>query len=698
MIDYQTALSALRQASACSLTSFREGQWEAIEALVKKNKKVLVVQRTGWGKSLVYFLATFLLRRQGHGPTLIISPLLALMRNQIEAATRLGLKAASINSTNRADWDESFARLRQNQIDLLLISPERLANESFVREHLTPIATSLGLLVVDEAHCISDWGHDFRPDYRRLREVLRRIPDTVPVLATTATANDRVIADIREQLGSRIVIQRGPLRRDSLRLQTHRLPSQAERLAWLANSLPHLPGTGIIYTLTRSDAERVSAWLRSQGIDAPAYYSDVSDPASGESYRQRLEEQLLANRIKALVATSALGMGFDKPDLGFVVHFQAPGSVIAYYQQVGRAGRDGREAPAILLAGEEDAEIHAYFRRTAFPPEAVVTAVLDRLAASDGLTQTSLERSLNLRPSLIGRTLKQLAVENPAPVILMDRLWHRTPVAYRPNPKRIRQVTAQREAEWQQIEAYLDSSDCLMAFLGRALDDPTAARCGHCARCRGETAALPLERKRIAEATRFLRQAEMPLHCPIRIPADALSERALSGGLLPEDWRAETGRILSRWGDAGWGGLVAADKHRGHFRDGLVQAAAEMICHRWRPDPLPTWIAAVPSLRAPTLVASFASRLGHALGLPFVPLLVKSRSNSPQKEQQNRFHQCANLDQAFSLDRTPPPGPVLLVDDVVDSGWTLALIAALLRRAGSGPVWPFALATSDFGS
>ena len=370
-------LKLLRRALKDDNAEFRAGQWEAIDALVNYRRKLLVVERTGWGKSMIYFIGTRILRDRGQGPTLIVSPLLALMRSQQTAAERLGINAVSINSTNRNAWPALQAEILNGNSDALLISPERLANDEFVENVLLPAAGRIGLLVVDEAHCISDWGHDFRPDYRRLVNILKLMPPNIPVLGTTATANNRVLDDVKEQLGN-FEIQRGPLMRETLHLQTMRLADQAERLAWLARHIPTLPGTGIVYTLTKRDAEQVAGWLVLNGVEARAYYSNVEAEGfvDSNSYRQHLEERLLNNGLKALVATTALGMGYDKPDLGFVIHYQAPGSIVAYYQQVGRAGRAIDRAIGLMMAGREDEDIHQYFRSTAFPDELCVHNII----------------------------------------------------------------------------------------------------------------------------------------------------------------------------------------------------------------------------------------------------------------------------------------------------------------------------------
>ncbi len=699
MVDRPSALGLLRMATGDPSSQFRDGQWDAIDALVNRRERLLVVQRTGWGKSSVYFVATRILRGRSSGPTLIISPLLALMRNQIEAAERLGLNALSINSTNQQDWPEIKRSMRQGEVDVLLISPERLANDEFVEHDLMPIANRIGLLVVDEVHCISDWGHDFRPDYRRLVNVVKRIPRSVPILGTTATANDRVVNDTQAQLGD-IGIQRGSLMRKSLVLQTFRMPSQAARLAWLARHVPSLPGTGIIYTLTKRDAQNVAGWLSQNGVSARAYYSGVvSDEfENSDTYRQHLEKQLSENKIKALVATTALGMGYDKPDLGFVIHYQAPGSIVAYYQQVGRAGRGIEQAYGILLTGNEDNSIHEYFRQSAFPKESWVAKILGALETSDGMTVRQLEREVNLRYGQIEKVTKFLSVEERAPVIKMNKMWHRTPVPYRMDHNKIRRLTEQRESEWSEVEGYIDGRGCLMMYLAKFLDDAVPRPCGKCSSCCGRPVVEPSYPHELSiKATRFLRHSELELKCNIQVAAESFPKYGFRGNLRPE-LRAESGRILSRWRDAGWGRFVANDKQDGRFRDELVEAVEEMITERWCPKPRPRWVTCVPSIEHPDLVPDFAVRLARELDLPFSPIVRKVRNNKPQKEQQNRFHQCRNLDGVFSIADHVRETPVLLVDDVVDSGWTLTVVAALLRESGSGPVWPLALATSNMGA
>lgn len=666
---------------------------------MNQRQKVLVVQRTGWGKSYVYFLATKILREQGHGPTLIVSPLLALMRNQVRATHNIDLTVNALHSQNTYEWGVLLERIRDDQIDALLISPERLSNEQFIREFLDPIAGRIGLLVVDEAHCISDWGHDFRPDYRRIVNILGALPEGMPVLGTTATANDRVIDDIKSQFGD-IQIQRGSLERKSLELETMRLASQSERLQWLADNMDHLPGTGIIYTLTKRDAERVATWLRSHGIDAKAYYSDVSSeqiPDSAE-YREHLENKLLRNELKALVATTALGMGFDKPDLGFVVHFQAPSSVITYYQQVGRAGRGIDRAVGILMTGREDEDIHHYFRTSAFPTVQEVETILEILGESDGLSVRAIAEKVNLPHGDIDKTLKYLSVETHTPVIKEGSTWRRTAVEYNLDVEKIRRLTQQREIEWQEIQRYINEPKCLMEFLSRSLDDPSAGPCGKCSSCRGTSVLGVAHSVRDSiEAANFLKSAKLEWTPRKQIVSGALSTYLFASSDL-KDYGPQKGRMLSLWGDAGWGETVVSGKRSGHFDYTLVVASAELIREHWKPDPFPQWLTCVPSDRNRTLVPNFSQELANELGIPYLPVIRKVRPNRPQKSQQNSFHQCHNLDGVFAVSDRVPSTAGLLVDDTIDSGWTMTITSLLLRKQGSGPIFPFALASTGRGS
>jgi ATP-dependent DNA helicase RecQ len=666
--------------------AFRPHQLEAVRDLVADRGRVLCVQRTGWGKSAVYFIATALLRERGAGPALIVSPLLALMRNQIAAAERLGIRAHTINSTNRDAWDAVRDLLARDAVDLLLISPERLNNPQFRDAMLPLFAERVGLLVVDEAHCISDWGHDFRPDYRRLAEMLGRLPEGVAVLGTTATANDRVVADVEEQLrtggAAPLRTYRGPLGRSSLRLEVVELPAQADRLAWLAAWLPRLEGSGIVYTLTKRDADLVAGWLTAHGIAAEAYSGEVETDR-----RVEVEERLLRNELKAVVATSALGMGYDKPDLGFVVHYQAPGSVISYYQQVGRAGRGVAHADVVLLRGTEDRRIQDFFIEQAFPRRELVERVLEALdaAGEEGLSLPSLTSVVNLGRGRIEAMLKVLDVEGA--VARTGSRWVRRPGAeWTYDGDRYAAVTALRRREQAAMAAFGADGRCLMRALQEELDDPEPEDCGRCAACAGTRFAGPLDPQLVRTAALHLRAQPLRLEVKKMAPAEDGAMRK-----IPDEVRAEEGRALARLGDGGWDPLVQAGRRAGRFDDELVDAAAEAVRAWGAPV---AWVTAVPSHRSGPLVPDFAARLAAALGLPCVAALERTGDGPPQREMANSAQQVANVRGRFAVRGELPAGPCLLVDDVRFSGWTLAMLAGQLRRRGAAAVYPLALTSA----
>ena len=687
----ERGLELLRKAVGSPAAVFHSGQWEAVEALLRR-ERLLVVERTGWGKSIVYFLATRLLREQGSGCTLLISPLLSLMRNQIEAAKRIQVHAETINSTNQEEWRRVLAELRTNKVDILLISPERLASDEFLNRYLLPMASRIGLLVVDEAHCISDWGHDFRPDYRRIVRVLKALPSNIPVLATTATANARVVDDIEHQLGPGLNVTRGPLARNSLALQNLRMPSAAARMAWLAHVVPRLPGSGVIYTLTVRDALIISEWLQSRGIDAHAYHGGLQEG------RAELENLLLQNKVKALVATVALGMGFDKPDLGFVIHFQRPGSVIHYYQQVGRAGRAIDSAYGILLSGAEDDQIANFFIRTAFPSEEEVSQILAVLREAKGpLKRADLQQRLNLSGGKLDDALKFLSLESPAPIQKTEQGYVRNPVRWTMPVERIERLTNLRREEQRQMQEYMVTRECLMQFLAGALGDTAGARCGKCANCAGVHFDGNIPPGLGEAAAAFLNQLELGIE-PRRAWPPIVGFEGITGKIQKE-FQCQTGRAMCRWGDPGIGAMVRTGKQQaGRFADELVKRAVELVQNRWKPYPPPRWVTCVPSLRHVSLVQDFASRLADALRLPFVACVRKIRETEPQKTRQNSVQQAQNLKQVFEINtRLVNSSPVLLVDDIVDSKWTFTVVGFKLLQAGSGPVFPFALADSSAG-
>ena len=669
------ATDALREAYGAD-AEFRPGQLEAISALVGDRRRCLVVQRTGWGKSAVYFIATRLMRDLGSGPTLIVSPLLALMRDQIQAAGRLGLTATTLNSSNSEDWDEVENAILAGSADLLLVAPERFNNPRFRENVLGHLLGKAGLLVIDEAHCISDWGHDFRPDYRRLARVAALLPAGVPVLATTATANHRVVADIEEQLGPQLLTLRGSLSRQSLELSALRLDSQSARLAWLAKIVPELPGTGIVYTLTVRDAKRLSRWFNAKGISALAY-----DGSMENAERLEVEDALRSNAVKVVCSTSALGMGFDKPDLSFVIHFQSPGSPVSYYQQVGRAGRAIEHATGVLLAGEEDQNIWDYFLQTSLPVQAQANEVVGALAReADWMTIGDLEAVVNLRRSRLEGLLKVLEVEG---AVEKERgRYRRTLARWTFDAARFARVRALREAEQAAMREYAGTRTCRMRFLQGQLDDDNAVDCGRCDNCLGQPLTAAVTAAELSEASRFLRNTEVVIE-PRKVG-------------VARDCLVEQGAALCTLSDGGWGDSVLDAKRAQRLpKEDMLEAFAERV-RRWSPQPRPTWITYIPGLDPHRqLVRDLAQDLGRRLQLPVRPAVVKVRVTEPQKLMQNSKQQAANIRGAYRVETALiSTDPVLLVDDIVDSRWTMAVVGEQLREAGSGPVFPVALAGS----
>jgi ATP-dependent DNA helicase RecQ len=651
--------------------TFRGDQLPVIDALVTHREKVLLVQRTGWGKSAVYFITAKLLREQGLGPTLIVSPLLALMRNQVLAGRRMGLRIGALHSGTADRFDTFVQIVEADTVDVLLVSPERFANPQFTDRLLPQLMSRIGLMVVDEAHCISDWGHDFRPDYQRLANLIAQLPPNAPLLATTATANDRVVQDVRHQLGD-IRVSRGELARENLALQTMPTMTAAERFAWLAATIPTLPGHGIVYVLTKHDAERLATWLQGQGIAAHAYHADVTTtthPDDTTEAKKELEERFTTGDLKVLIATTALGMGYDNPDIRFVIHYQAPGSIIAYYQQVGRAGRGRDGAVGILLGGPEDADIHESFRTGALPTSRDVLAILDALAKVEGATASQLMGQVNIPRGKLDHALRYLSVQRPAPIVRDGTTWRRTPVPWREDYVQHRDdLIALREREWAEMERYRRHDGCLMRYLLEALDDPAAPkRCGICANCLGESilptpvilsAAKDPPAKPVSEEPAALGEPHAP-YAPRAVGADLVSTRSdypaqrdtldpdllheaqrtiqrvaadvilprkqiTKGSLpvydvptrIPKEHLAEPGRTLGRIGDAAWGDVIAeiVGRDRLHVGPGMVdktsgltEAAAALIQHDWKPEPPPAWVTVVPSRRHPQLLPELAS-------------------------------------------------------------------------------------------
>ncbi|RBY93693.1 recombinase RecQ [Blastococcus sp. TF02-8] len=722
------ALEILRELTGRPDAVFREGQDAAVAALVERSQRALVVQRTGWGKSAVYFVSTALLRRRGKGPTLLVSPLLALMRDQVAAAARAGIRAVEISSANATEWDDVAAQLAADEVDVLLVSPERLTNPRFREEQLPGLVERCGLLVVDEAHCVSDWGHDFRPDYRRIRDLLGTLPTGTPVLATTATANERVVEDVAEQLGAggvQVTTVRGPLARDSLRLGVLRLPSDRARLAWLASHLDDLPGSGIVYTLTVAAADETANLLRDAGYDVRAYTGRLDD-----ADRKDAEEALRENRVKALVATSALGMGFDKPDLGFVVHLGAPSSPVSYYQQVGRAGRAVEHADVLLLPGPEDIAIWQWFATSSMPREDHAAAVLSAMADGKDWSVARLETVADVRRSRLELLLKVLAVDGA--VERVQGGWRSTGRPWIYDADRYARVTRTREAEQRAMLTYakpVDEAECRMAFLQSALDDPTAAPCGRCDVCAGPWYSTDVPEAAAEKASAALDRPGVELAPRAMWPTGADRLGVDVKGKIPPSEQLATGRAVARLTDLGWGqrlrALLGDDGVGGVVEleapgleedpdaafdvpvrrsvsdvppdEELLRACGRVLA-AWDWAERPAAVVAIPSRRRPQLVSGVAQGLARMGRLPYLGELSLAHGGpTGQPGGNSAFRLAAVWDRIvvgpeLRARLAEVAGPVLLVDDLADSRWTMTVAGRELRRAGASSVLPFALA------
>lgn len=692
------ARDALGELVGRSDVDFHDGQYEAIEALVEGRRRALVVQRTGWGKSAVYFVATLLRRRQGTGPTVLVSPLLALMRDQIAAAERAGVRAVAINSTNAHEWAEVQESLARDEVDVLLVSPERLNNPAFREEQLPLLVARLGMLVVDEAHCISDWGHDFRPDYRRLRDLIAQLPGDVPVLATTATANSRVVADVAEQLGALpggatgaeavpVLTIRGPLARTSLRLGVLRLKDSASRLAWLLSHLDDLPGSGIIYTLTVAAAVDTARFLREHGHEVRAYTGQTDAEERAES-----EGMLKRNEVKALVATSALGMGFDKPDLGFVVHLGAPSSPVAYYQQVGRAGRASESADVLLLPGVEDREIWHYFATASMPDRERAERVIAALGDTP-ISTPALEALVDIRRTPLELLLKVLDVDGA--VRRVQGGWVATGQPWAYDAARYERIAAERVAEQEHMLAYERTDGCRMAFLQRALDDDTAAPCGRCDNCAGVWFPAEIATTATAQAAESLDRVGVPVEPRRAWPTGADRLEVPVRGRIAAGEQAEEGRALARLTDLGWGGtlreIFASGAADAPVSPQLLQACVRVLAG-WGWGERPVAVVAMPSRSHPQLVDSLARGLSEIGRLPYLGALEwRGGGPSGQAGGNSVFRLASVWDRFDAAHLDVPGGPLLLVDDLIDSRWTMTVAARALRQAGATAVLPFAL-------
>lgn len=658
---------------------FREGQLEAINATLS-HKRTLVVQKTGWGKSLVYFLSTKILREQEKGVTLVVSPLLVLMENQLESANKLGLRCDMLNYTTKERHAEIIELLKNDNLDVIFVTPESLFSQE-VQSALLEI--KIGLFVIDEAHCISDWGHDFRLKYCNLIKVIGNLPASVPVLATTATANNRVVEDLRKQLGGDVFVSRGPLTRESLCISVLFMPDRATRYAWMLKNINKLPGTGIIYCLTKRDCDYVSDFLNKHGISAMPYYSDDFK----NDQIQEAIEKFQNNNIKVIVATIKLGMGYDKGDIGFVIHYQCPSNIISYYQQIGRAGRNIDKAYAILMYGQEDRQISEYFIDNSFPKKEDCEKVLEVLRNHDGLKKNDIKFYVNIENKEIEKVL--MFLENEGAIFIESKKFYASPNSYIYNEKHYNEIKQEKKKELEQMRELLNTKECYSKFVVNCLDDFSAKGCGKCSNCLGKTVFdNDITPKDMEEALQYVNSLIIKFSPRKRWPNKKYSENTIIEFINQE------GITLSKYGDVGYGELVKKDKYENkQFCDELLGKSFDVLKKVVKDNDI-TALTYVPSLRS-NIVKNFAERLAKKLDIEFIETLTKKPARE-QKHMQNSVFQCDNAFNSFHIiENINVPKNILLIDDMVDSKWTFTVCGYKLMENGAEKVFPFALADSS---
>lgn len=660
-------------------SGFHPGQREIIERLVR-GQRVLAILRTGWGKSLCYQMASLYYPHL----TIVFSPLKALMRDQCQRCNEVYAISSAILSSDFTT-EENHATLERaiaGTLKLLFITPERLGDALWQRVVST---LRISMVVIDEAHCISSWGHDFRLYYRRIIDSVAPLPDDTAVLALTATANKRVEEDILQQIGPALVI-RGAMYRPNLYLNVVRVFGDWEKLCYLEAVLQGRSDTGILYTATQRDAEMAATFLNARGISAEYYHAGRDDAA-----RQRVEQGLMSNQYRVVCSTTALGMGIDKPDVRFVIHYHLPASLIQYYQEIGRAGRDGNAAWCILLYDFTDVEIHEHLMQSAKPGEQQYKAVWSLLSQHHlGLDEHAMLLTTGLAQVILRVVLTDLEQQR---YITFDST-KRTYSLHKASSDTTQHesfypaldfsarelVQIQKLQELQDIRAYVQTEDCYMKYVTSYLGDEHAGTCGVCGMCRRKHFPLVRPSERIqASATHFLEQEYIPI----------IEECVINTTTVHE-----AGWALSYHGTSYIGKLVSLSKYEngGPFALSLVVRVVEIVRTRYPMHTL-QGVVHVPSTSGNTLVDVFAQQVASMLGLTYLPVLTKKRTTHKQKRLVNRVQKEANVRGAFGVQPATAvvERTLLLIDDIYDSGYTLREAGKTLLQAGATAVYPMTI-------
>lgn len=653
-------------------SQFHDLQWQVIENLLA-GKRVLFIEKTGFGKSLCFqFPAT-----QLHGVTIVFSPLIALMRDQVRSMQEKGIRAAAINSNQEADENAAIiAKAQNNQLDILYIAPERMENAAWIT---AAREMKIAMVVIDEAHCISMWGQSFRPNYRRIVNLVRLLPRNFPVLATTATATPRVQEDIIEQVGADLIPIRGQLMRSNIRLFVVHVESEDEKFFWLAEYLPKLKKTGIVYTGTQADTDIFSNWLQFLKFNSAAY----SGRLDAES-RMRVETDFINNKYDCVVSTNALGMGIDKPDIRFIIHTQIPQSPIHYYQEIGRAGRDGQEAFAILLYNpNEDVELPRAFIDGSKPAVAKYEKVI-AVTKKALLGRNEIIKATNLKQTQVSVILADLIDQK----IMNEQIAGRSK-KYFFNPDApaldLSAFETLRNAQNHELEKmleYTSISSCRMKYLCNYLGDDRQGACGVC-----DNDAHQHMRVLTTDAMKQQLQDFRETFFPV---------------LEVETQRSNivNGVAASYYGVSNVGAALRHSKYEGggDFPDWLLRLTLKAY-RKYYGDPKFDMILYVPPTESGDLVKNFAEKVSSVLKIPISHKLVKSSATEPQKVFQSSISKKDNVHGKF-LYQNPEEiagKSILLIDDIFDSGYTIKEIGLYLTSIGAASIAPLVIARTVGG-
>lgn len=647
---------------------FYEEQWSAIEKLLN-GERILMIQRTGFGKSLVYqFAAT-----QHPGTTVIFSPLIALMRDQVNSLKKRGIEAAYINSTlTPEEKQETLSKAIQGHYKMLYIAPERQEDEEWQD---TVRQINLSMIVVDEAHCISVWGHDFRPSYRRIVNLVRQLQADFPVFACTATATKRVQEDIELQFDNRkLTVLRGDLTRPNFRLGVIKAESQEAKMIGVLEFVLEQKGTGIIYCGTQVESEQYSKWLEFNGINSTYYTAGLDNDT-----RKSIETGLMNNEFKCVVSTNALGMGIDKPDIRFIVHTQIPTSPLHYYQEIGRAGRDGLPTEIALFYNDQDNKLPESFINNSRPSIAKYHRIIS-VIQSESISLYNLIRKVNLKKTQVNVILNDLIDQRIAVKYGKSNRYEYKFGAPKLDDSKFKELRNAKMNDFKEMLSYVESLNCRMTFLRTYLGDPTHSTCGHCDVDQDRVFNVSIDEAGLKKVEEF-RETYFPI-----LEVSTKTNILVDGVAASYYGVTNVGSVLHRCKYDGGGDFpdFLLKKTLKAFRKHYGQAEFDLVLY-------------VPPTESGDLVKNFAEKVAKVLKFPISDALIKTRDTEPQKGFESSISKKDNLIGAFDCTEDISGKSILLIDDIFDSGQTIKCVADILKHKGVHIVAPLTIAKTVGG-